>query len=146
MSRRKIQITDDYFFQGEIRVVLDVKCENLTKIEMHCANLSFCSESFRLQNLKTNQEIGIVEFDTISEFEILEIGLAEALPVGEGSCELTIMYQGYVNEGLRGLYTSTYFDEASLCLETLLVTQLCPVDARRIFPCFDQLDFKAVFE
>ena len=69
--------------------------------------------------------------DATSETVMLAFG--EALPAGPA--KLTLTYQGAFSPGLRGLYRAG----------PLAVTQFEAADARRLFPCFDEPAFKAVW-
>ncbi len=61
-----------------------------------------------------------------------------------GEYRLEIEHSGLINDQLRGLYRSTYRDAAGV--EHALATSQCQAtDARRIFPCWDEPDFKATY-
>ncbi|HXV68210.1 MAG TPA: M1 family aminopeptidase [Nitrospira sp.] len=61
-----------------------------------------------------------------------------------GQWHLHLMFQGTLNDKLRGFYRSTYKDQTG-AVHTLAATQFEATDARRAFPCWDEPDFKAVF-
>ena len=61
-----------------------------------------------------------------------------------GEWKLTLLFQGKLNDQLRGFYRSTY-KNTSGSNQTLAATQFEATDARRAFPCWDEPDFKAVF-
>ncbi|MBH0203712.1 MAG: M1 family metallopeptidase [Nitrospira sp.] len=65
-------------------------------------------------------------------------------PIDPGEWTLTLLFEGTLNDKLRGFYRSTYKD-ASGATQTLAATQFEATDARRAFPCWDEPDFKAVF-
>ncbi|MGB7861687.1 MAG: M1 family aminopeptidase, partial [Acidimicrobiia bacterium] len=66
-------------------------------------------------------------------------------PVGQGRHVLHIEHTGTINDQLRGFYRSVYRDPAGV--EHPLATSQCQsTDARRIFPCWDEPDFKATFQ
>ncbi|SPP64378.1 M1 family metallopeptidase [Nitrospira lenta] len=67
---------------------------------------------------------------------------SRSLAVGEA--QLTLVFQGTLNDHLRGFYRSTYKDQAGVS-HTMAATQFEATDARRAFPCWDEPDFKAVF-
>ena len=56
--------------------------------------------------------------------------------VPAGATELRVAYRGAFSPGLRGLYRAG----------GLAVTQFEAADARRLFPCFDEPAFKAVWQ
>jgi len=69
------------------------------------------------------------------------------LPGGRapGRVELAIDFTGHLNDKLRGFYRSTYRDGAGHN-RVIATTQMQPTDCRRAFPCWDEPEFKAVFE
>lgn len=64
--------------------------------------------------------------------------------ISAGEAQLTLVFQGKLNDQLRGFYRSTYKDQAGVS-RTMAATQFEATDARRAFPCWDEPDFKAVF-
>jgi puromycin-sensitive aminopeptidase len=61
-----------------------------------------------------------------------------------GSYRLELEHSGTINDQLRGLYRSVYRDAAGL-EHTIAASQCQATDARRIFPCWDEPDFKATY-
>jgi puromycin-sensitive aminopeptidase len=70
---------------------------------------------------------------TDAESETVTLAFAEELPAGE--LHVRIAYRGAFSPGLRGLYRAG----------SIAVTQFEAADARRLFPCFDEPAFKAVW-
>lgn len=71
-----------------------------------------------------------------------QLAFPRLIPVGEAY--LSLVFQGKLNDQLRGFYRSTYKDQAG-ATQTMAATQFEATDARRAFPCWDEPDFKAVF-
>jgi puromycin-sensitive aminopeptidase len=67
------------------------------------------------------------------ESETVTLAFAEELPAGD--LQVRIVYRGAFSPGLRGLYRAG----------SIAVTQFEAADARRLFPCFDEPGFKAVW-
>ena len=65
--------------------------------------------------------------------QTVTLTFSEELPAGP--TKLVIAYRGAFSPGLRGLYRAG----------PLAVTQFEAADARRLFPCFDEPSFKAVW-
>ncbi len=62
-----------------------------------------------------------------------------------GKYRLKLVFTGELNDKLRGFYRSYYMD-AKGNKQWIATTQMEPTDARRMFPCFDEPDMKAVFK
>ncbi len=67
-----------------------------------------------------------------------------ASTVAGGVSELTIEFDGILNDRLRGFYRSTYVDDDGV-EQVVATTQMQSTDCRRAFPCWDEPEFKAVF-
>ncbi len=66
-------------------------------------------------------------------------------PVAVGTVAVEIEFRGTLNDKLRGWYRSTYKD-ADGVEQVIAASQMQATDCRRAFPCFDEPDFKAVFD
>ena len=64
--------------------------------------------------------------------------------VEPGPHALRFEIRGVLNDKLRGFYRSTYVD-ADGNEQVIATTQMQSTDCRRVFPCWDEPDFKAVF-
>jgi puromycin-sensitive aminopeptidase len=64
--------------------------------------------------------------------------------VDADTAELTIAFEGVLNDKLRGFYRSTYVDDDGV-EQVIATTQMQATDCRRAFPCWDEPAFKAVF-
>jgi puromycin-sensitive aminopeptidase len=62
-----------------------------------------------------------------------------------GTVLVSIEFTGILNDKLRGWYRSTYRD-GNGDEQVIATTQMQATDCRRAFPCFDEPDFKAVFD
>jgi puromycin-sensitive aminopeptidase len=66
-------------------------------------------------------------------------------PCDVGATDIEIEFRGVLNDKLRGWYRSTFRD-ADGAEQVIATTQMQATDCRRAFPCFDEPDFKAVFD
>ncbi|XP_061577195.1 alanyl (membrane) aminopeptidase-like b [Cololabis saira] len=79
------------------------------------------------------------------ESDFLEIQLSEPLKAG-GNYSLFLEFSGAISDTLEALFVSTYVEQDTNEERFLAATQLEPTYARRLFPCFDEPDMKAVFD
>lgn len=73
------------------------------------------------------------------------ITLLLSAPVEPGKYKLNVRFTGKLNDKLCGFYKVKAKDSEGRTIN-LAATQMEPTDARRMFPCFDEPDFKAVFK
>ena len=66
-------------------------------------------------------------------------------PVDIGDSTIDIDFTGTLNDKLRGWYRSTFVDDSG-AERVIATTQMQATDCRRAFPCFDEPEFKAVFD
>ena len=69
--------------------------------------------------------------------------ISAATPFGES--KIVIGFTGTLNDKLRGWYRSTYRD-ADGAEHVIATSQMQATDCRRAFPCWDEPDFKAIFD
>jgi puromycin-sensitive aminopeptidase len=116
-------------FRGEAcyALQLDKRCR---KLELHAADLRVSAVRIRLGKNALTARV-----ETRPESEIIVLHFDRLLPAE--LVHLELKFRGRIRNDLRGLYRSV--DEK----ESWLATQLCPTDARRFFPCFDEPGIKA---
>src|SRR3954454_825986 len=83
--------------------------------------------------------------DTGFHLEPASERLVVEAPLDAGDAVIEIAFTGILNDKLRGWYRST-FKDADGVERVIATTQMQATDCRRAFPCFDEPEFKAVFE
>jgi puromycin-sensitive aminopeptidase len=91
------------------------------------------------QGQKTSIKVKIVPD---SKTERLRLVLSSVLPAG--TYRLSCKFNGTLNDKLCGFYRSSFEDDKQI-KHWLCATQMEPIDARRMFPCFDEPEFKATY-
>lgn len=137
----KLKITPDISgakFSGEETIALNV-LENVNSIHLHATELEITKAV--LSNSAGSSFEASVTLDEAKQLAILSLpGTA-----GAGEWSLELQFNGILNNKLRGFYRSTFKDAAGN-EKHIATTKFEPSDARRAFPCFDEPEFKAVFE
>jgi len=111
-------------FRGEVRYA--VQLDRATReIELHAADLVVTRAVARGNGAAHPARI---EID--AERELVRLRFDR--PLAQGATRLELAFRGRVRRDLRGLYRSTDAEQP------WLATQLCPTDARRFFPAFDE--------
>ncbi|KAI9393365.1 hypothetical protein POPTR_006G224500v4 [Populus trichocarpa] len=126
-------------FAGSVAIDLDI-VENTNFIVLNAADLSINSASVSYSS--SSKVLQPVKVELVEADEILVLEFAETLPIGIGV--LDIVFDGVLNDKMKGFYRSTY--EINGEKKNMAVTQFEPVDARRCFPCWDEPVCKATFK
>ncbi|EYC29637.1 hypothetical protein Y032_0006g3090 [Ancylostoma ceylanicum] len=121
-------------------LAIDLKVLNSTKlIVLHAEDLVMTSFS-----LSVNGKRMEAEFFYCPDLTQWAFVMDEAVEVGD-IVDLGIEFQGEVLPDLQGLYITTHTDAKGKKTKSA-VTQFEPSYARKMFPCFDEPNFKATFE
>jgi puromycin-sensitive aminopeptidase len=112
--------------RGEMALTLDAPTRAIT---LHGVDLEISSAVLRAGG---RSHTATVAADADSQ----TLGLSFAAEIAAGSCSLELEWSGVFHDDLRGLYLAG----------GVAVTQFEAADARRVFPCFDEPSFKAVWE
>jgi puromycin-sensitive aminopeptidase len=128
--------------EGTFSGTVGISCNVLTDTdELTINSLDLTIDSAKATDEKSKELSASVKLD--ADNERLRLSFAKTLKPGRW--KFHIEFNGVLNDKLHGFYRSSYTDEAGT-KHTLAVTQCEPTDARRIFPCFDEPDFKAIFK
>ncbi|KAM4080003.1 hypothetical protein ACJW30_09G159100 [Castanea mollissima] len=127
----------------ELKIVADTSfiVLNAAELSIDTTSVSFTYPAAHSSNSK-QQVLKPLKVDVIEEDEILVLNFADTLPIGLGL--LTILFQGSLNDKMRGFYISTYEHNGEK--KNMAITQFKPDDARRCFPCWDEPACKATFK
>ncbi|MBX9688048.1 MAG: M1 family metallopeptidase [Candidatus Obscuribacterales bacterium] len=115
-------------------------------IKKACKSILINGNEIQVQSAKlisaTNKEI---KLSVKSEKALERLSFNSNSTIPPGIYRLQCNFSGIHNDQLAGFYRSTFKNkQGKTCY--LAVTQMEPTDARRMFPCFDEPEFKAVFK
>ena len=128
----------DFTFEGRVEIDVNVNSAT-TEIVLNAAELTL-HEAYITQG---DTRIPASSIATDEDAETATINLSsEAVP---GPANLTISYQGILNDQLKGFYHSRYQDTEGN-EQYLATTQFEATDARRALPCWDEPALKATFQ
>ena len=139
-ERYELQITPDLDaarFAGQARITVTVD-EPVPAFELNAVELEVADVELVLAAGATLS--GTVTWQPDEE----RVRFTWGRTVPKGSATLQFRFSGLLNDRLRGFYRSTYRD-ADGKTRVIASTQCEATDCRRIFPCWDEPDFKAVF-
>ena len=123
-----------FAFAGSVGVDIDV-VEPVGEIVLNAAELEIAGGDL------DGVALAGVDYDAEHERAVLRLGE----PVSAGAARLNLSFTGTLNDQLRGFYRSTFTDDDGE-ERVIATTQFESTNARRAFPCWDEPDFKAVFE
>src|SRR5216683_647647 len=141
--RYELTITPDVqssTFSGEERIRLRV-AEPGDRIVLNAAELAVTAAELvpAAGGPGTGQRVLLAHDDAAER-----VTLSPIEPLGPGTWDLLLRFDGRLNDKLRGFYRSTFRDQEGN-EQVIAATQFEPADARRAFPCWDEPDRKAVF-
>jgi puromycin-sensitive aminopeptidase len=126
---------ETFTFVGSVGIDLEI-AEATEALVLNAAEVEIKSAT-----LSGGVDITEIVYDDEMERATLALGSR----VDPGHYRLELEYSGAINDQLRGLYRSVYEDAEGN--EHVLATSQCQsTDARRIFPCWDEPDFKATYQ
>ncbi|MHB8465574.1 MAG: M1 family metallopeptidase [Acidimicrobiales bacterium] len=140
-SRYRLELSPDLDarrFEGTAVIdvtVVDAVAElvlNAAELEIHSASIVDAADVAQHATVTLDAEL---ERATVTFANVLATGAAT----------VTFAFTGTLNDDLRGFYRST-FATAAGGEQVIATTQFESTDARRAFPCWDEPDFKAVFD
>jgi puromycin-sensitive aminopeptidase len=129
----------DFTYKGSESILLNIAAPtkeitlnalemNITSVEIESADGS--GKSTAKIEMDAKNEQAHFQFDTTLK---------------PGKYKLKVNFDSILNDQLRGFYRS-YFKDASGEKHWMCSSQMEPSDARRMFPCFDEPEFKATFQ
>ena len=130
---------ENFTFHGEESILVTVT-EETKSISLNSVDIDITQATLTAQN--GNTEIP-TETSFNEEYETVTFKFDKDVPSGEAT--LSIVFEGTLNDQLRGFYRSQYTNPEGE-QKYLATTQFEATDARRAFPCWDDPATKATFD
>ncbi len=118
-----------------INILIDKTIKNIT---LHSKDIKI--ETVELIQGKNIQFAQKISYDIKSETTTFTF----KQQIKKGKAKLSLVFEGIINDSLRGFYRSTYTIDNKI--KYITTTQFEATDARRAFPCFDEPTHKAIFD
>ncbi|XP_047740791.1 aminopeptidase N [Hyalella azteca] len=138
-------INGNFSIMGSVEITMKV-LEPTQNVSLHMADIISKNETIKLKmsDDPSASPLKITEhkYDADREFYI---AMLDQELVKDRKYVLSMNFEGYLNDQLKGFYRSQYTDKSGQ-KKMIATTQFQPTDARRAFPCFDEPALKAEFE
>lgn len=133
-------------FDGEVSITLQTSLADVKEITLHKdVTLTIIQCVLYDAAGKQVEEVNNARLTSVEEAQQLTVGLNQALTANV-NYTLFFKYFGNIQTDTVGLFSASYIDEAAMQTKWVLLTQMQPINARLVFPCFDEPTFKAKFQ
>ena len=128
---------------GSVEIDASVKLPKVNKIILHARASKILIRGIKLHQSKTMIPYNkyILDWDR----DLLELHLNRSLDE-HSNIKIAIMFSSQLRDDGAGFFKQNYYDLVSESHRILAATTMWPTEARTVFPCFDQPDFKAKFQ
>ncbi|TDG38716.1 hypothetical protein AWZ03_014862, partial [Drosophila navojoa] len=133
-------------FDGKVSITLQTALEDVKEITLHKdVTLSVMQCVLYDAAGKQVEELNNSKLTSVEEAQQLTVPLKQALTANV-TYTLFFKYVGKIQTDTVGLFSASYMDEAAMQTKWVLLTQMQPINARLVLPCFDEPTFKAKFQ
>ncbi|XP_051862814.1 aminopeptidase N-like [Drosophila albomicans] len=134
-------------FNGEVAITLQSNQSNLLEITLHKKLLNITRCLLYNKDGRLQQDIAASQLRYDNETELLTVPLLQPLIVN-ANYTLYFKYSGKVQSDTLGLFSKEIWNagNSSARAHKVFLTQFESIDARFVFPCFDEPAFKAKFQ
>lgn len=132
-------------YQGLVEITLKTQQENVRIIKLH-------QDTLKITDIRLNDIAGnMVENILPEQLEYEEETQQFSVPLGTELLRnvdyiLKIRFEGIIRTDMAGLFSASYVDELTNSTNWLALTQMQRLNARLVFPCFDEPSIKARFQ
>ncbi|ELU05923.1 hypothetical protein CAPTEDRAFT_195051 [Capitella teleta] len=131
-------------FEGHVQITIEA-LESTSKIYLNVANLTIKEDSVIIEPVdEETPNPGIQDWEVLDDLQLMRINLQNSAIRG-GIYLIRISFKGIISPSDQdhGLFWDQYPQHNEM--RYVMGSQLQPVYARRVFPCFDEPTYKATF-
>lgn len=132
-------------YKGSVDITLKTQQENVTSIRLHQDTLEIVGCWLQNTTGSTIQSILPERLEYEAQTQQLVIPLDKAL-LPNVDYVLNFIFLGKIRTDMAGLFSASYVDELTNSTKWLALTQMQRLNARLVFPCFDEPSLKARFQ
>ncbi|KAH8417484.1 hypothetical protein KR222_000995, partial [Zaprionus bogoriensis] len=132
-------------FDGEVKITLQATEAGVAQITLHKDSLEIVECWLESDSDELVESMDIARLNYVQETQQLTVPLAQDLIINQ-NYSLHFRYTGTVRTDVSGLFSTSYADEVTGQTKWLLLTELQSINARLVFPCFDEPAMKAKFQ
>lgn len=132
-------------YQGLVEITLKPQQENVRIIKLH-------QDTLKITDIRINDIAGnIVDNILPEQLEYEEETQQFSVPLGTELLRnvdyiLKFSFEGTIRTDMAGLFSASYVEEVTNSTKWLALTQMQRLNARLVFPCFDEPSIKARFQ
>ncbi|XP_031623813.1 membrane alanyl aminopeptidase-like [Contarinia nasturtii] len=138
---------EPFTFDGYVKITLEATKTGVKTITLHQDALDIETVTINPKStfsFPSSKKVEIANIDYEEKTNKLSLHLSEPLSISPQEYELHFKYTGKLRTDMHGFYRSSYKENGET--KWLASTQMQPVYARKVFPCFDEPRFKATFD
>uniref|UniRef100_A0A0P5FVD5 Aminopeptidase n=1 Tax=Daphnia magna TaxID=35525 RepID=A0A0P5FVD5_9CRUS len=131
------------------RVAIDLQCvEETDRIVLHSSDIKVDLKSVQVieqgEMAKNMLSVESIDYETVTEFLIIRLNAKHKVKLAKRTnYTLSMDFVGNLTDTSAGFFRSVYVEDG--VERYMAVSQMEPTDARRVFPCFDEPNMKAIF-
>lgn len=132
-------------YQGLVEITLKTQQENVKTIKLH-------QDTLKITDIRINDVTGNMVENILPEQLEYEVETQQfSVPIGTELLRnvdyvLKFSFEGTIRTDMAGLFSASYVDEHTNSTKWLALTQMQRLNARLVFPCFDEPALKASFQ
>lgn len=132
-------------YWGSVDITLRTQQENVKSIRLHQDKLEILGCWLNSAKGSMVESILPETLEYQAQAQQIHVPLAEALRPNEDYV-LSFTFLGKIRTDMAGFFSASYVDELTNDTKLLTLTQMQRLNARLVFPCFDEPSLKARFQ